>query len=233
MAAPRKRQTTPRKRTSAPRKPQTAAAEPPATKERRSWLALEVVFAAGLGLAALATSWASFRSALVEDEMIASFNRGIKAIDQSGQAYAEAQQTLVRDQALFLEYAKAARQGDAQLTVYILETLMSPELKAGVKWWENTGPALTPFEEGSPYSLETLDRYQALEVRSEDEFDAAYAADVQTDRYDFVTVTLTSSLFFFGLAGVVRRRTIQLAFTGMGGVLLIGSVILLTVIGLV
>lgn len=224
MAAPRKRQTA-RKR--------ATTAEPARQKERRSWLALEVIFAAGLGLAALATSWASFRSALVEDEMIASFNRGIKSIDQAGQAYNEAQQTLVRDQALFLEYAKAARLGDPELTVYIFETLMSPELKAGVEWWENTKPALTPFEEGSPYQLASQDRYEGLETRSENEFDAAYAADVQTDRYDFVTVLLTSSLFFFGLAGVVRRRTIQLTFTGMGGVLLVGSVILLAVIGLV
>jgi hypothetical protein len=222
MAATRKRQT--------PRKRATTATR---QKERRSWLALEVIFAAGLGLAALATSWASFRSALVEDEMIASFNRGIKSIDQAGQAYNEAQQTLVRDQALFLEYAKAARLGDAELTVYIFETLMSPELKAGVEWWENTKAALTPFEEGSPYQLASQDRYEGLEIRSEDEFDAAYAADVQTDRYDFVTVLLTSSLFFFGLAGVVRRRTIQLTFTGMGGVLLVGSVVLLAVIGLV
>lgn len=206
-----------------------AVAEPTPGSDRS--LKLEIVLAAALGLAAIVTAWASFRSALVEDEMIVNFNQGIKAVDEAGQAYSAAQQTLVQDQALFLEFAKAGRQGDEDLSGYIFGTLMNEGLQAGVEWWQSEEEALTPFDEGSPYHLPDLVRYERLNAKAQDHFDAAAEADEQTDRYDFVTVLAAIVLFFLGLASVVRHRVIRTTFSVMGAILLLASLVMLIAIG--
>ena len=248
MPAPRKKTTTVRKRTTSkpavpkntalppepppppPEAPAAPAPEPAPASDRS--LKLEIVLAAALGLAAIVTAWASYRSALVEDEMIVNFNQGIKAVDEAGQAYSAAQQTLVQDQALFLEYAKAARQGDQDLSEYIFGTLMNEGLRAGIEWWQSEDEALTPFDEGSPYYLPDLARSERLNAKAEAHFDAAAEADEQTDRYDFVTVLAAIVLFFLGLASVVRHRVIRTTFSVMGAVLLIASLAVLVGIGL-
>jgi hypothetical protein len=232
-SAARPRTRTPKPTPAEPPEPPVSAEAPPKPPEgpERS-LRLEIVLAAALGLAAVVTAWASFRSALVEDEMIVNFNQGIKAVDEAGQAFSAAQQTLVQDQALFLEYAKAGRQGDTDLRDYIYGTLMNEGLRAGIDWWQATEEALTPFDEGSPYYLPTLVRSERLNVRAQQHFDAAAEADEQTDRYDFVTVLAAIVLFFLGLASVVRHRVIRTTFSVMGAVMLLASLVLLIAIGL-
>jgi len=201
----------------------------PAAPQDRS-LRLEIILAVGLGIAAIVTATASFQSALVEDQMVGGFNRGIRAVDEAGQAYGEAQRILGQDQGLFLEYAKAARQGDSDLTVYILTSLMSPNMRESVLWWQDDPDALTPFEEGSPYLLPALERWTSLKAEARDHFDAANEADETTDRYDFITVLAAVVLFFLGLASVVRHRSIRLTFAAMGSVVLALSIVLLVIV---
>lgn len=248
MPASRKKPTTPTSKKRTARKPAATAPvtpppdpppleAPPAepvepARERDRSLRLEIVLAGALGLAAIVTAWASFQSALVEDEMIVNFNKGIKAVDEAGQALSGAQQTLVQDQALFLEYAKAARQGDDDLRDYIFGTLANEGLRAGIEWWQDTDEALTPFDAGSPYYLPQLDQSERLRKRAREHFDAAAVADEQTDRYDFVTVLAAIVLFFLGLASVVRHRVIRTTFSIMGAVILIAAIGVLVAIGL-
>jgi hypothetical protein len=224
----------PTERKSSPTPPTPVVPETPAPAEppRDRSLRLEIFLAAALGLAAIVTAWASFRSALVEDEMIVNFNQGIKAVDEAGQAHSEAQQILVQDQALYLEFAKAAEQGDEKLAVYIYTALMNPNMQKAMDWWNEDPDAETPFDETSPYELPARDRYEELNVQAEERFDAAAVADEQTDRYDFVTVLAAIVLFFLGLASVVRHRTIRLIFVVMGTVILATSLAALARIGL-
>lgn len=194
-------------------------------------LKLEIVLAVGLGIAAIVTATASFQSALVEDEMIGGFNRGIKAVDEAGQALSEAQQQLAHDQTLYIEYSQANFAGEATLSTYILTSLMSPNLREAVEWWrDESEDALTPFDEGSPYQVPALERSQSLKEDARDHFEAATDADETTDRYDFITVLAAIVLFFLGLASVVRHRSIRLTFTAMGAVVLAASVVLLVIV---
>jgi hypothetical protein len=206
------------------------ATEEPADGRDRS-LKLEIFLAIGLGLAAVVTATASFQSALVEDEMIAGFNRGIKAVDEAGQAYSEAQQILNQDQALYIEYSKANFEEQYTLSTYILTSLMTPNLREAVEWWRDESKgALTPFDEDSPYELPALDRWERLKADGQDHFDAANEADVTTDRYDFITVLAAVVLFFFGLASVVRHRSVRVTFSAMGAVILAVSIVLLVIV---
>ncbi|MGH2691838.1 MAG: hypothetical protein ACRDHM_04975 [Actinomycetota bacterium] len=207
----------------------TAPDEAATTPDRS--LKLEIFLAIGLGLAAVVTATASFQSALVEDEMIAGFNRGIKAVDEGGQAFSEAQQILSRDQALYIEYNKANFEEQYTLSTYILTSLMDPNLREAVEWWRDVSKnARTPFDEGSPYQLPALDRWESLKQEAGDQFEAANEADETTDRYDFITVLAAVVLFFFGLASVVRSPGIRQTFSAMGAVILVVSIVLLVLV---
>ena len=214
----------------APREEPPEPTGEPAVPQDRS-LRLEIILAVGLGIAAIVTATASFQSALVEDEMVGGFNRGIKAVDEAGQAHSEAQQILAQDQALYIEYSKANFEGQATLSTYILTSLMSPNLREAVIWWRDVSEdAFTPFDEGSPYRVPALDRWNELKAEARDHFDAANEADETTDRYDFITVLAAVVLFFLGLASVVRHRSIRLTFAAMGSVVLAMSIVLLVIV---
>lgn len=233
MPTERKKTTTAKRATTtptppAPPPPPTTTAEPPDEPSDKRSLKVEIALAIGLGIAAIVTATASFQSALVEDEMIAGFNRGIKAVDEAGQAYNEAQQILNRDQALYVEYNKANFEEQYTLSTYILTSLMDPNMREAVEWWRDVSEdARTPFDEGSPYQLPALDRSEQLKTEGQTQFDAANKADELTDKFDFVTVLAAVVLFFLGLASVVRSRVIRNAFMGMGGVMLTASLVLL------
>lgn len=212
-----------------PEPPAAPPSEPAASPDRS--LKLEIFLAIGLGLAAIVTATASFRSALIEDQMIAGFNRGIKAVDEAGQAYSEAQQILNRDQALYIEYNKANFEEQYTLSTYILTSLMDPNLREAIIWWRDVSEdARTPFDEGSPYQLPALERWETLKAEGQEHFDAANEADVTTDRYDFITVLAAVVLFFFGLASVVRHRSVRVTFSAMGAVILAVSIVLLVLV---
>ena len=213
-----------------PPTPPSETKEEPVAPEGRS-LKLEIFLAIGLGLAAVVTATASFQSALVEDEMIAGFNRGVKAVDEAGQAFSEAQQIQSLDQALFIEYNKANFEEQYTLSTYILTSLMSPNLREAVEWWRDVSKdARTPFDEGSPYQLPALDRWETLKQEANEQFEAATEADETTDRYDFITVLAAVVLFFFGLASVVRSPGIRQTFSAMGAVVLVASIVLLVLV---
>ncbi len=213
-----------------PTEPPAEAAPEPAPSSGRS-LKLEILLAIGLGLAAVVTATASFQSALVEDEMVAGFNRGIRAVDEAGQAFGEAQQIQSLDQALFIEYNKANFEEQFTLSTYILTSLMNPNLREAVIWWRDEAEdARTPFDEGSPYQLPALDRWESLKQEANEQFDAANEADQTTDRYDFITVLAAVVLFFFGLASVVRSPGIRQTFSAMGAVILAVSIVLLVIV---
>jgi hypothetical protein len=224
----------PTERKPTPPQPPAPPAPPEATPEPEGRsLRLEIFLAIGLGLAAIVTATASFQSALVEDEMVAGFNRGIKAVDEAGQAYNEAQQILNQDQALYIEYNKANFEEQYTLSNYILTSLMTPNLREAVIWWRDVSKdALTPFDEGSPYQLPALALSEELKEKGRRHFLAASEADETTDRYDFITVLAAVVLFFFGLASVVRHRSIQMTFSVMGSVVLAVSIVLLVLVEL-
>ena len=75
----------------------------------------EAIIATLLGLAAILVATASYQSSLRDGESIKSFNEGIRSINDANGYFTDATQATARDQALFLEYAKAAQSDNADL----------------------------------------------------------------------------------------------------------------------
>jgi len=209
-----------------------AGAAPEIHRHGHFWL--ELTIAAVLGLTAIATAFAAYKSSVHERETVAHYNEGIRDSSLSTGVLLEAEQTIASDRALVLEYAKAAETGDDSLAAYLLTGLMSPDLKAAVVWWSgHSKNYTTPFVDANPrWNRSSLALGNKLAKDSEHLFASAQSTHKTSNRYDLVTVILAAALFLLGVAGVIRRFSLRLGFLGIGVLFLLGSLVQLARIGL-
>lgn len=196
---------------------------------------LEIVVAILLGVAAIVTAWCSFQASQLDGIVQSSRAEGIREADAASQSYNSAISADVRDQTLFLEFAKAAQADDEETALYILETLMSPELAAAVDWWSaqpDDSGFDSPFVEENPeWSNALYEEAVAFDASSQAYFDVAERADMDADDFEVLTVILALSLFFFGVAGLSRQRRVMIGLSTVGIVIVAYSVIRCLVLG--
>ena len=187
--------------------------------------AFPVLIATLLGLAAAMTAFAAYQAELNDGDSIKSFNEGIRLGDKANQAFTAANQQLVEDRTLFIEYARTLNRGDKQQAKLIKEGLMGPDLLAQLKWWEeqNPRPASPFFEENPAYRSAGLGQGYEQDRQAADKFEQAKDFDDTGDRYTLITVFLATALFLWGIAGVTPRYKVRLGTLGMGAVVFVAS----------
>jgi hypothetical protein len=135
---------------------------------------------------------------------------------------------LQADQQLFIQYAAAREAGHHRLVRYIDNQLMSPELRAGVRWWLGNVRARTPFDPADPaYRISAHDRAAALSRRSARLVELGESKQELADRYHVVDVVVAGALFLLGLAGVLRPGPIRPTAVVLGTGVLIAATVLL------
>ncbi len=203
--------------------------------DERSSNRMEILIAVLLGIAAIVTAWCSFQASQLGDVVQKSFSEGIRAADAASQAYNSAITNDIRDQTLFLEFAKAAQANDEETALYVLETLMSPELASAVEWWSaqpDDSGFDSPFVEENPdWSNALYEEAAALDESSQAFFDAADEADNDADNFDLLTVILALALFFLGVAGLSRQRKVMVVLSVIGAVVILFSIIRAIMLG--
>jgi hypothetical protein len=193
----------------------------------------QVVVAILLGLAATGTAWASFQSSLLDGDVVAHYNRGIKQASRAEALNGQGNLIFVRDSALWLEFVKAVETNEDRLRTHIRQSLMSDVLSKAVTWYRNTPRAADPFvARGSPYALPDWSRAEELNALAAQSFDRAEAADTEGDKFELTTVVFAAALFFLGMASVVGRRTGRIAFLIMGVVFVAAAGLMLTAVTL-
>lgn len=187
----------------------------------------ELIIALLLGLAAVLTAVASYQGALRSGDSLKSFNEGIRSVNDANGYYNEAAQVVARDQALFLEFAKATQQDNEELAAYVREALMDDNLKAAVADWQETDDdeVLTPLD-SDKYEVPQQAEAERLTEKTDQQFAEARALDDEGDRYDLVGVIVASALFFLGIAGVVSSMRIKFFATILGSVTLVVSFVM-------
>lgn len=204
-------------------------------KEEESSNRMEIVIAILLGIAAIVTAWCSFQASQLGDVVQKSFSEGIREADAASQAYNTAIANDISDQTLFLEFAKAAQADDEDTALYVLETLMSPELNAAVQWWvdqpEDSGFDSPFVEENPEWSNALYEEAAALDESSQAYFDLAESTDNTADEFDLLTVILTIALFFLGIAGLSRQRKVMIGLSAFGSAIIVFAVIRAIVLG--
>ena len=188
--------------------------------------ALEIFLALALGVAAIGTAYAAYRSSLLNDDMISNYQIGIRNVNEATQATDEANLNFAQDQEVFLEFMKAVQLDDDSLTAYIRDELMSEPLSEALEVWADTD-LITPFEDEDVYYLDGWRRGDELTAEADRRFDAAAVADEESDRYELVTVITAAVLFFLGMGAIVRAGIAKRGFVAAGTVLLVVSLVML------
>lgn len=185
---------------------------------------LSLIAAIVLGIAATLTAISAYAASLQDGEALQGYTRSTSALNDANYFYSSGTQVLAVDQALFVDYASAAQEGNTDLADY-LTTLMRPELLDAVTWWQDDAEATTPFDdvEANPYVITEFDDADALSVESEQAFDEGSAADDKGDKFELATVLLALTLFFGGIASLFRRRSVSVGLLGVSGVALVSG----------
>lgn len=183
---------------------------------------LQVFAAILLGIAATLTAFSAYRSALSDGNALQGYTVASQKLADSNFFYGQGNQVEAGDRGLFVAYATASQEGNAELADYLV-TLMRPELSDAVAWWNETDEAITPFDEldDNPYVVSDYSDGEALAQESKDAYAEASAADNQGDKLELATVFLALTLFFGGIATLFSRRSVSAGLLGLGAVTLV------------
>lgn len=218
-----------------PSQPDAGATADAPADERTKSDKIEVWIAALLGVVAILTAFATYKSVLEDGDTLAKFNEGIRFTNQASERNTAGLQEYSTDQQTYLEFIKSERAGDEEISAYFRETLFSPELEEGVKWVEkgiDDPEVVSPFQEDSPYNRPEWDEAAKFDDQAAASFKQAGVHDEDGDKYVLATVFLSISLFLLGIAGVNRQYRVQRALAILATVVLTGGVIQILAVGL-
>ncbi|MFM8884577.1 MAG: hypothetical protein ACKOH7_07235 [Solirubrobacterales bacterium] len=203
---------------------------------------LAIAAAVLLGMAAVLTAWSAYRASLTSDLVLKNYSEQQAATALANDAYIRSGQERQQELTLFVDAAVEANKEDGSATLfnYLTQGIMSKELYAAFKWWqeepEKTTPP-TPFVPENPEfenlpSEVLLAEGQANDEKAEVSRVAAEKADADSDRFDLANVFFAVVLFVAGLTTIVQRRSIQIGFLALSVVgLVAGFIVLATTSG--
>ena len=180
---------------------------------------MEIAAAILLRLAAIATAWSAYWSAIYGGDAIAGYSEANTLTGKAADIYGDATGQFNYDRTLFLQYAQLVYSGDPESAIAMRQNFFSDNLEETVAWYDVSGAEVTdPFdaESGSPYALEEWAEGNDLSEEADLVYQEAVANDDKGDKFDLATVFLALSLFFGGIATMFRRRLPQLATVGIG-----------------
>jgi hypothetical protein len=209
--------------------------ETAATKRRR--FSLELIIVILLGVASVATAYASFQSSLWDSVMAADYTRGQNTKTEAESTYLEANQQYVQDAQIYSQLAVLGVDADsadpaiaenAQLKIDTLsQTGVDDVLAAALVWSDETGEYPLDSDDYLAARFGTYSQFQdeaAAYVKSGDE------ANGYGDRLTLFTVLLAIALFLLGIAAVVSATTIKWGLVFVGGTITIVAIVFVSLV---
>lgn len=213
---------------------------------RGSWIEgrFELVLAILLGLASIATAWASFQASLYDGEMSAANTRAGVLAAEAESLYLEANQQYGTDSALFdrlTELEVQSRSADPAAAAVASETIellsfqsMTDDFAAAMEWADAENEAdpttFTHPQLNEEYQASLFTGYQDTKA----EADAALVSSAKYndlgDQLTLATVLLAISLFLFGIAAILRANRMRLILTAISTVVMIVATIMSVVV---
>jgi hypothetical protein len=189
---------------------------------------LEIIIAVLLGVAAILGAYAALRNEQQNHDATTRFSEGIVNISNANQFYSSGNAIYSLDQVLFTEFAKDNFAGQGNLAQYFYKTLMRPELQRGIRWWQRSKTAKSPFDDKDPdYVVAEYIRAGQLDSATHAKFVTAKAAQNKADHYTLIEVILATALFLIGVAGVTRVWPIKITGVVLGALIILVSAVLL------
>ena len=200
---------------------------------REEWV--EILSAAILALATIATAWCAYQSARWSGLMTISFAKSNTARTQSAKLQTAGGQLIQVDVGLFLEYVNAVVVDEnMELADFIKDRWFSEELNTATDAWLATDPINNPDSPKSPFSMPEyksrgIELSQSYNTLAESYREDALNDNQRSDNYVLLAVFFASVLFFAGMCTKFKQRWLQITMLVFAvGILCVGAGILLT-----
>ena len=203
-------------------------AEPPvpvAEDEGRGTNWVEVVAALLLGIAGVLTAYSAFNSALSDGDALKGYTQSSRTTADANGFYNDYAATYNADQSLFLQYQLLVERGETDLAQAVRDALFSAELETATQAWEQPGnEAATPLDTDE-YVVQAFNDGEELTAQADTQFEEAFAADEQGDKFELASVFLAVALFFAGIASLFKVRPVQIVLLIAAAGLIVPGVI--------
>jgi hypothetical protein len=190
---------------------------------------LEIAATLLLALAAIATAWATYQSAVWRGKQSEAQSASIAARVESTREAGVANRQAQVDLALFTQWIDAYAQHRTELTDFYRRRFRDEFVPAFSAWvatkpLENPNAPLSPFAM-SQYKLAASTKADALEEQAA-EFSRTVARNVdRSDSYMLAVVLFAISLFFAALSTRMPSRDIRVVLLAFGYVLFVGTTV--------
>jgi len=194
---------------------------------------IEIISAVLLALATIATAWCGYQAAIWGGEQSQSVVDAAEARLQSEQLSNRALQVFTIETNLFVHWAEAYSQDNHDLADFLYQRF-PPQLTEAMDAWLETDPINNPQAPSSPfdmpqYHLLELDEAQRSREIAEEHAEQAALADDIANSYILLTVIFASVLFFAGISGKFKTRSVDIAVLVFAFVIfIIGLIVLFT-----
>lgn len=199
---------------------------------RAEWV--EILSAAILALATIATAWCAYQSARWSGLMTINFTRSNTARTESVKTQTGGGQLIQVDVGLFQEYVNAVVNDEPELARFVKDRWFSEELNAATDAWLATDPLNNPESPNSPfdmteYTSAALELSQSYEILADSYRADALDNNQRSDNYVLLAVLFATVLFFAGICTKFKARWMQISFLVLAAAILcVGAGILLT-----
>ena len=163
-----------------------------------------------LGIAGVLTAFCAYKAALADGDALQGYTESTQQLTDSNQFYSQALSRSTRDQQLFTQFALETQTANEELVAYML-TLMDDNLRDAVLWWSDAvqqdDTLLSPFVDhpDNPYANVDQAEATALEAQSNETYQEAADFDEEGDQYELAAVLFALTLFFAGIATLLKR----------------------------
>jgi hypothetical protein len=197
-------------------------------KDKRSKV-VEILTAALLALATVASAWSAYQSTLwsgVQTFRLADANKSGR---EGSENTIRAAQTRSFDGLLLIKYIEAYRNGDTSLSKFYYSRF-HPMLRNATDEWLKTDPFNNESAPNSPFQMDSykldFDKISNEQRQKSAEFmAAALEANVTSDTYVLLTVLFASVLFFGGVAGTFDSSRMRNLTLIIAVILFLGTVV--------
>ena len=193
---------------------------------------IELLSSALMAAATIATAWSAYQSALWNSDHTSSKARATTATIRSAKYSNLAVQRSSLHVHLFVQWTSAVNAGDTAMSEFLLARFPEPLRTAAVAW-RATGPLTNPDAPPTPFDMPEYvvnesgeaDRWDAIATL---ESAAADEASETANRYLLFTIIFASVLFFAGISGKFRSKSIDLTVLVLGALtLFVGVTVML------
>ena len=180
-----------------------------------------------LGLTVMAIAWGAYRAEVKGKDAEHYFNRSEETVAAAHKIELQGDQEVMADEALFIDLERDRAEGRADAVAFLRSRLMTPQLLAAIRWWEQQPAATrpsTPFVAANPsYRNRYYARGAVLESAAAHYREQAHRAEERRIDYTVVSVLLTVGLFVLGLSTQLLVPWVRLGLVGFGALILVGA----------